>query len=119
MQNNDQKEAFIRITKASIVNIVGFGFATALIDYLAKHTNIGTPVMVLSIIVGFVIFVSISSLIVFIYNIVKGIPETMAKKAAHLSFSDIYGYTLAALAVRLIEAGICVAYIIHIYLLFI
>lgn len=118
MQNNDQKEAFIRIIKASIVNIAGFGFATYLIDYLAKNTNIGTPVMVLALLVFFVIFVSISALLVFIYKTVQQIPKTMAAKPANLTFIDIYGFTMAALFIRLIEAAICVFFIVHIYKLF-
>lgn len=118
MQNNDQKEAFIRIIKASCVNILGFGFATYLIDYLTKNTNIGTPVMVLAMAVFFVIFVSISALIVFIFKTAQQIPKTIATKQASLTFLDIYGFTMAALTVRLIEAAICVFYIIHIYKLF-
>lgn len=118
MQNNDQKEAFIRIIKASCVNILGFGFATYLIDYLAKNTNIGTPVMVLAMLVFFVIFVSISALAVFIYKTAQQIPKTMATKPANMTFFDIYGFTMAALAVRLIEAVICILYIFHIYKLF-
>jgi len=118
MQNNDQKQAFIRIARASIMNIIGFGFAAVLIDYLAKQTDIGTPVMLLALVVVFIMSVSIYSLIMFIYHTVKGIPSTMATKAEGVTFSDIYGYILAALAFRIVEACICIAYIIYIYRIF-
>lgn len=118
MQRNDQKQAFFRIVRASIVNIFGFGFATVLIDYLTKQTNIDTPLMILALVVVFIMFVSISSLIIFIYHTVKGMPATMAAKAENINFSDIYGYILAALSVRIIEAAICIVYIVHIYRLF-
>jgi len=118
MQSNDQKQAFLRIAKASIVNILGFGFATVLIDYLAKQTDIGTPVMVLALIVAFVIFVSISSLFLFIFHTVKAIPSTMAAQATNVKFLDIYGYILTALSIRIVEAAICIAYVIYIHRIF-
>lgn len=118
MKNNDQREAFIRIIKASCVNILGFGFATYLIDYLAKNTDIGTPVMVLALLVFFVIFVSISALIVFVFKTAQQVPKTLAAMPASLTFFDVYGFTIAAVTVRLIEAVICIFYIVHIYQLF-
>ncbi len=117
MQTDDQRSAFIRIALASITNVIGFGFATALIAYLTKQTDIGKPVMILAIIVVFIMFVSIYSLIMFIFYTVKGIPSTMASMAG-VKFVDVYGYILTALFLRLIEAGICIAYIIYIYRLF-
>lgn len=118
MQHNDQKQAFFRIARASIVNILGFGFATVLINYLAKQTDIGTPVMLLATIVVFIMFVSIFSLFMFIFYTLKGIPSTMAARAEGIKFADIYGYILTALGLRLIEVGICIAYIIYIYRIF-
>lgn len=118
MYISDQKSVFLRIARASIVNILGFGFATVLIDYLTKKTDIGTPVMLLALVVVFIMLVSITSLVIFIYHTAKEIPVIMATQSADLKFTDVYGYILAALSFRIIETFIYFAYIAHIYKLF-
>ena len=118
MQDNQNRSIFLRIVKASATNITGFGLATALIGYLFNNTDVGTPVMVLAGIVVFIMLVSLGSLLMFIGYTIKGMPDTMAKKPANKSFLDIYKYILAALAVRITEAAICIFYTVYIYNLY-
>ncbi|NLV21995.1 MAG: hypothetical protein GXY49_08420 [Syntrophomonadaceae bacterium] len=117
MQDNNEKRIFFRIVKASVTNIAGFGFATALVSYLVRNTEAEIPVMILAGLVVFIMLVSLSSLLMFIGFTIKNIPETMSK-AVGKSFWALYKYILAALAVRLIEASICVYYITIIYYLY-
>ena len=118
MQDNNERSLFLKITRASVTNIIGFGLATALVDYLVKNADIGIPVMILAGIVVFIMAVSLSSLIIFTVYTIKAIPSTMANNPASKSFADLYRYILAALAVRMVEAAICIVYIIYIYNLY-
>ena len=118
MQDNNERNIFIKIIRASVTNIIGFGLATALVDYLVKNTDIGIPVMILAGVVVFIMAVSLSSLIIFTGYTIKGIPSTMANNPTNKSFADLYRYILAALAVRMAEAAICIVYITHIYNLY-
>lgn len=118
MLETDQKTVFSRIALASVKNVIGFGLATALIGYLAAHTDIGTPVKLLAVIVVFIMIISINSLLMFIIYTVEGMPSTMRNKSDSVSFGDIYGYMLAALALRIVEAGLCVYYIVYLYNVF-
>ncbi len=118
MQDNDQRGVFLKIALASAKNILGFGLATALIGYLSTQTDLGPPVKLLAVVVVVIMAVSINSLLMFIFYTVEGIPATMKNKQASVSFWDIYGYISAALVLRLIEAGLCIAYIVYLYNLF-
>ncbi len=118
MQDHDQKKVFFKIAQASVKNMVGFGLATALIGYLATQTDIGALVKLLAIVVVFIMAVSINSLLMFIVYTVEGIPSTMANKLESVTFWDIYSYIMAALALRIVEAGLCVAYIVYLYNIF-
>ncbi|PKM77837.1 MAG: hypothetical protein CVU90_05145 [Firmicutes bacterium HGW-Firmicutes-15] len=118
MNSSEQKKVFWKIVLASIKNIIGFGLATAFIGYLATRTSIDTPLMILAVVVVFLIFVSLSTLLVYIFFTVKGIPANIANKPKHMSFSDLYAYTLIAISVRIVEAVICIAYIIYLSRIF-
>lgn len=118
MRENEQRAAFTRIALASVRNMIGFGLATALVGYLALNTDIGPPVKLLAAIVVLVMIVSINSLLMFVVYTVEGMPSTMKNKSASVSFWDIYGYILAALAFRLIEASLCIYYIVYMYNVF-
>lgn len=117
MQDTNERNVFFRIVKASATNVLGFGLATVLVSYLVRNTNVETPLMLLAGLIVFIMVVSLSSLLMFIYFTAKNIPETM-NQAAGKSFAQLYKYILSALAVRLVEAVICIALIIHIYHLF-
>jgi hypothetical protein len=117
MQDGNEKSIFLRIVKASILNVAGFGLATALVSYLAKNTTLGTPIMVLAGIVVFLMLVSLSSLLMFIGFTIKNIPATM-QLAGGKSFGEMYKYIMASLAVRLLEAIVFVYYITIIYYLY-
>lgn len=118
MQDNDQKAVFTRIVLASLRNIAGFGVATALIGYLATQTDIGTPVKLLAAVVVFIMVVSINSLLMFIVYTIEGIPSSMANKPESSTFWDIYSYMIGALVLRIIEAGACIFYMVHLYNIF-
>lgn len=117
MQVNNERSVFLRIIKASFLNVVGFGLATALVSYLAKNTAAGTPIMILAGIVVFIMLVSLSSLLMFIGFTIKNIPATM-NQAGGKSFGEIYKYITAALLVRLAEAIVFIYYIAIIYHLY-
>jgi len=117
MQDTNEKNIFLKILRASATNIVGFGLATALVSYLVRNTDVKTPLMVLAGLIVFIMLVSLSSLMIFIYFTIKNIPETM-RKAGGKSFGEVYKYILSALAVRLVEAAICIVFIVHIYHLY-
>lgn len=118
MLEDEQRAVFARIALASVRNMVGFGLATALIGYLATHTDIGPPVKILAVIVVLVMIVSINSLLMFIIYTVEGMPSTMKGKSESVSFWDIYGYILTALAIRVVEASLCIYYIVYLYNVF-
>lgn len=118
MQDTQERRVFSRIATASVKNIIGFGLAAALIGYLVKNTDIGTPIMILAGVVVFIMAVSLGSLLMFTSYTIKGMPSTMASKPENKSFADIYRYILAALAVRMAEAAICLVYILYIYHLY-
>jgi hypothetical protein len=118
MQYSQERKAFLRIASASVKNIIGFGLTTALIGYLVKNTDIGTPIMILAGVVVFIMAVSLGSLLMFTGYTINGMPATMASKPENKSFADIYRYILAALAVRMTEAAICIVYILYIYHLY-
>jgi hypothetical protein len=118
MQDTQERRVFSRIATASVKNIIGFGLAAALIGYLVKNTDIGTPIMILAGVVVFIMAVSLGSLLMFTSYTIKGMPSTMASKPENKSFADIYRYILAALAVRMTEAAICIVYILYIYHLY-
>jgi hypothetical protein len=118
MDGTEQRKVFFKILLASVKNIIGFGLAAALIGYISAQTSIDTPLMILAAVVVFVISVSLITLLIFIIYTFKGIPATLANKPKDMSFSDIYAYTLLALLVRLVEAAICIAYIIYLYRIF-
>jgi len=118
MNSDEQRKVFLRIVLASIKNIIGFGLATAFIGYLSTRISIDRPLMILAAVVVFIMFVSLISLLMFIIYTFKDIPATLNNKPEHLSFSDIYGYTLLALSIRLVEAAICIAYIVYLSRLF-
>ena len=118
MQDSQERKAFLRIASASVKNIIGFGLTTALIGYLVKNTDICTPIMILAGVVAFIIAVSLGSLLMFTGYTISGMPATMASKPENKSFADIYKYILAALAVRMAEAAICIVYILYIYNLY-
>jgi hypothetical protein len=118
MQYSQERKAFLRIASASVKNIIGFGLTTALIGYLVKNTDIGTPIMILAGVVVFIMAVSLGSLLMFTGYTINGMPATMASKPENKSFADIYRYILAALAVRMTESAICIVYILYIYYLY-
>jgi hypothetical protein len=118
MNRDEQRKVFFRIVLASIKNVLGFGLAIAFIGYLSTHTSIDTPLMILAAVVVFIMFVSLMSLLIFIFYTFKGIPAALKDKPEHMSFSDIYGYTLLALSIRLVEAAICIAYLVYLYRIF-
>ncbi len=113
MDRNEQKKVFFRIMFASIKNVTGFGLATALIAYLSTHTTIDRVLMVFAAVVVFLMFISLITLLLFIFYTFKAMPATLNSKPESTSFLDIYAYTLLALAIRLVEAGICIAYIVY------
>jgi hypothetical protein len=117
MQDTNERNVFFKIVRASATNIAGFGLATALVSYLVTNTDVGTPLMILAGLIVFIMLVSLSSLLIFIYFAIKNIPETMSKSLAK-SFWEVYKYILSALSVRLVEAVICVIFIVHIYHLY-
>lgn len=117
MQDTNERNVFFKIVKASATNIAGFGLATALVSYLVTNTNVGTPLMILAGLIVFIMLVSLSSLLMFIYFTIKNVPEIMGKSLGK-SFWEVYKYILSALSVRLVEAAICVVFIIHIYHLY-
>ncbi|NLV22585.1 MAG: hypothetical protein GXY49_11460 [Syntrophomonadaceae bacterium] len=117
MQDTNERNVFFKIVRASATNILGFGLATALVSYLVGNTEVKIPLMILAGLIVFIMLVSLSSLLMFIYFTVKNIPETMSK-AAGKSFWKIYKYIVSALSVRLVEAVICVIFIVHIYHLY-
>jgi NADH:ubiquinone oxidoreductase subunit 6 (subunit J) len=117
MQDTNERNVFVKIVRASATNIAGFGLATALVSYLVKNTDIKTPVMILAGLIVFIILVSLSSLLMFLYFTIKNIPETMSNSPGK-SFFEVYKFILYALAIRLVEAVICVIYIVHIYHLY-
>jgi len=118
MNNDEQRKVFLKIVRAAITNIIGFGLATAFIGYLSTRTSIDIVLRILAIVVVFIIFVSLISLLLFIFYTFKDMPATLNNKPEHLSFRDIYGYTLVALSIRLVEAAICIAYIIYLSRIF-
>ncbi len=117
MQDTNERNVFFKIVKASATNVAGFGLATALVSYLVRNTDIKTPVMILAGLIVFIMVVSLSSLLMFIYFTISNVPETM-RKSLGKSFLQVYKYILSALSVRLIEAAICVLFIVHIYHLY-
>lgn len=117
MQDTNERNIFFKIVRASATNIAGFGLATALVSYLVRNTDIKTPVMILAGLIVFIMLVSLSSLLMFIYFTIKNIPDTMSKSSGK-SFWVVYKYILSALSVRLVEAVLCVVFIIHIYHLY-
>lgn len=117
MQDTNERNVFFKIIKASATNIAGFGLATALVSYLVTNTNVGTPLMILAGLIVFIMLVSLSSLLMFIYFTIKNVPEIMGKSLGK-SFWEVYKYILSALSVRLVEAVVCVVFIVHIYHLY-
>jgi|GEM_PF-2173867 len=117
MNNDEQRKVFIKIVLASIKNIIGFGLATAFIGYLSTRISIDIVLRILAAGVVFIMFVSLISLLLYIFYTFKDIPTTLNNKP-ELSFLDIYGYTLLALSFRLVEAAICIAYIIYLSRIF-
>ncbi|MDD4801572.1 MAG: hypothetical protein PHF24_01335 [Syntrophomonas sp.] len=119
MDSNEQKKVFIKIALGAFKNIIGFGLATAFIGYMATHSGIDIPLMIIAAVVTFIMVVSIVTLLLFIVYTIKGIPVTLKNSPKHIKFFDLYAYTFLALSFRLIEAAICIGYIVYLYKLFI
>ena len=119
MDSKEQKKVFFKIALGAIKNIIGFGLATAFIGYLATHTGIDIPLKIIAAVLTFIMTVSMGTLLVFIIYTIKGIPLTLKNSPKNIKFSDLYGYTILALSFRLVEAAICIGYIVYLYKLFI
>jgi hypothetical protein len=113
-----QKPVFKKILLASVTNIVGFGLAVWAIGYLAVELGLRNMALLLAAIVILIILTTINALVLFTFYTLKSIPATMEDKTAELSFADIYGYTLAGIAVRLVESAAYVYYMIYLYKIF-
>ncbi len=119
MNGDEQRKIFFKIVLASIKNIIGFGLATAFIGYLATHTSIDKPLMILATVVVFIIIVSLVTLLAFIFYTIKNIPATISNSPKDISFSDLYTYTFLAISFRIVEAAICIAYVVYLYRIFV
>jgi len=103
---------------ASIKNIIGFGLATAAIVYLGRFSGIDLVLKILAGLVILVMGISLSAFIAYVALTIKRIPATLKKNDTEFSFLQIYGYLLKALAVRLLEVGICIFYLVKLYQVF-
>lgn len=115
METAAQRSTFLKIVRASIINILGFGLAAIAIIYLSDWLNIPILFKILAVLVTLVTLINVSGLLVFIYYTLKSIPGTMSEKPNDMTFGQIYGYTLAALAIRCLEAVLCVYYIVMVF----
>jgi hypothetical protein len=118
MQLDEQRKVFLKIVLASIRNMAGFGVASVAIGYVAAHFGVSLPLKILAVVVVFVMAVSLNTLLMFTIFTLKNIPATMASSPVGVRFLHLYGYTLTALVVRLVEAGVCVAYLVYLYRIF-
>ncbi|MEA1959897.1 MAG: hypothetical protein U9N81_01170 [Bacillota bacterium] len=114
----EQKDIFKRISFASVRNIVGFGVVVWGISYLSAMPDIKKPALVLAAIIVLIMITTMNALMIFTYYTIKSIPTTMQEKDAGMSFQDIYGFTLAGITLRLVEAGVYIYYIVYLYRLF-
>lgn len=112
-----QKDIFIRIIFASARNVIGFGLATAAIAYLASFEGLKRVALIFGVIEVFIIFVTLSALLYFIYYTINSYSDTRSNKPEQ-SFVEIYGYTISALAVRLLEAAVYVYITVFLYNIF-
>lgn len=113
-----QQNTFWNIIKASIKNIVFFSLATAAIAQLASMPALNKIALLLAGLVTFIIFLTLSALIYFIYYTISTY-SAMRRNNPEQSFSQLYGYTLGAFIFRLLEVFVYIYILIFLYNLFI
>ena len=110
-----QKPVFKRIALGAIRNMAGFGLAVWGTAYLATLPDMRKPALLAAAIVLLIMLTTLNALLLFTFYTLRSIPSTLQEKAADMSFQDIYGYTLAAISIRLLESVVYVYYIVYLY----
>jgi len=117
MTLNEQKSVFKRIALGSIRNMLGFAVAVAITAYLAGLPRVHKPALLLAAIIVLIMLITANALILFTFYTLRSIPDTM-RQTPDETFKDIYGYTLAGIAIRLAEIILYIYLIVYLYRIF-
>lgn len=114
---NEQKSVFKRIALGSIRNMLVFAAAAGITAYLAGLPGLRKPALLLAAIILLIMIITANALILFTFYTLKSIPATMRQTPSE-TFKDIYGYTLAGIAFRLVEMALYIYLIVYLYRVF-
>ncbi len=117
MALDEQRSLFKSIALGSVRNMIGFAAAVAVIAYLAGITGVRKPAMLLAVITVLIMLVTINAFIMFTYYTLKSIPAARRENPGE-SFSQVYGYTLVGIAIRLVEVILYICLIVYLYKVF-
>lgn len=115
MNLEEQKAIFLRIVKASSQNIVVFGLGFIVILFVYQYLELVKLALALTIFDVFFTGASLTAFVFFLYQTLRSIQPTMESKPEELNFKDIYAYTLAGSAVRLIELTVCIIFVLYLF----
>lgn len=115
MHIEEQKALFKKIVLGAIRNILVFGAITMGIVYLDQNYDLGVITRIAAVTVVFIMVLMLNTLILFTVYTIRSVKPTMEAKPEEAGFKEIFGYTFAALAVRLVEAVCYVVYFVYLY----